>query len=188
MIGVGVTGSFASGKSFLLNYLAKQGLKVFSADECVKELYQQPRIQQKILNLLPALKTFNKIKIAGLIYSDDKARNILEGFIHPLVLNELAAFKQHHQQEKYIFAEIALLFEAGFDKYFDFIVTTVCREESRLRRAQERENFNQGIYNKIQQLQLPPNEKALKADFIINTDVSLEELDQQVNNLIKRIK
>ncbi|WP_342267342.1 dephospho-CoA kinase [Candidatus Tisiphia endosymbiont of Empis tessellata] len=188
MIAVGITGSYASGKTFVLNYLANLGFITFSADEYVKNLYEESEIQNMVLNLLPDLKSFDKRKIAELIYANDLARNKLQNFIHPFVVESLFLFKQQNSKSEITFAEIPLLFEAGFDQYFDFYVTTFCSEESRLKRAMSREAFNLTAYNKIAQIQLPQQIKIEKADFVINTDVNLVDLDKQITQLIEKLK
>jgi len=89
MICVGITGSYASGKSVVLHYLATLGFSTFSADEYIKDLYQDTKIQNKILSLLPELKIFDKRKIAELIYNNDLARSKLQNFIHPFVVSTI---------------------------------------------------------------------------------------------------
>lgn len=188
MIAVSITGSYASGKTFTLNYLAARGFKTFSADECVKNLYINSEIQDKVLRLLPALEVFDRAKIVALIYNDDLARSKLQDFIHPFVRSQVDIFKKQHRLENFIFAEIPLLFETGFNKNFDFHITTFCSEETRIKRASERQHFDLKIYNKIEQIQLPQQRKIEKADFIINTDTNLLEFDNQIINLIKELE
>ena len=185
MICVGITGSYASGKTFVLEHLASLGYKTFSADKCIKELYQNPEIQNKILSILPELKNFDKNSIAELIYSDDSARKKLQNFIHPFVEEGLFNFKQQNNKSDITFAEIPLLFEAGFARYFDFCVTTFCSEETRLQRAESRSAFNFNAYMKIKQIQLSPEVKMEKSDFVINTDLDIEK---QVLELIQKLK
>ncbi len=188
MICVGITGSYASGKTFVLNYLADLGFMTFSADEYIKDLYKELAIQNIILNLLPDLKIFNKRKIAELIYANDSSRNELQNFIHPFVVEGLSLFKRQNNDSEITFAEIPLLFEAEFDKYFDFYVTTFCLEKSRLKRAMSREGFSLTTYNKIAQIQLSQQIKIAKADFVINTDVNIVDLDKQITQLIQELK
>lgn len=188
MICVGITGSYASGKTFLLNCLAKSGFNTFSSDEYIRKLYSQPKIQNMVLALLPNLKTFNKTNIAEIIYSDDLARNKLQNFIHPFVVEKLSLFKQYHSKEEVTFAEVPLLFEEDFEQYFDFCVTTFCRERTRLERATSRDGFILKNYNKIAEIQFSQKIKMEKADFIINTDVNKVDLDKQIFQLIKELK
>ena len=188
MISVGVTGSFASGKSFILKYLNNLGFKTFSADECVRELYRDESIQQQVLKLVPNIKTFDKVKIAELIYNDSKSRERIQNFIHPLVIQNLEIFKQQNKTKEWIFAEIPLLFEMNFEKYFDLIIVTFCSEETRLKWAKQREGFNKKNYDKIGEIQLSQAEKVKRADLVINTDTNQIELEEQIAKLIKNLR
>ncbi len=185
---VGITGSYASGKTYLLNCLANLGFRTFSADEDIRELYQKPEIQNMVLALLPKLKVFDRKRIAEIIYNDDSARKILQDFIHPFVVENLSLFQQDNNEPAITFAEVPLLFEAGFDQYFNFYVTTFCSETIRLERAKSREGFNLETYNKIAEIQLSQKIKMAKADFIINTEVNRINLDKQILQLINKLK
>lgn len=72
MLAIGITGSYASGKTFMLDYLTEKGYKTFCADRCIKELYQDVVLQTQILKLLPELESFNIRKISNLIYNNDQ--------------------------------------------------------------------------------------------------------------------
>ncbi|KAJ6644947.1 UDP-N-acetylglucosamine--N-acetylmuramyl-(pentapeptide) pyrophosphoryl-undecaprenol N-acetylglucosamine transferase [Pseudolycoriella hygida] len=173
MIYVGITGSYASGKTFLLNCLANLGFVTFSSDNYITELYQNLKIQDIILT--------------EIIYSEDLARQRLQDFIHPLVVEKLSLLKQQNSSAEIIFAEVPLLFEVGFEQYFDFYVTTFCKEKTRLARAKSRQGFDFKNYKKITEIQLPQKIKMEKADFIINTDVEQKDLDKQIHQLIDHL-
>jgi len=188
MLAIGITGSYASGKTFILDYLAEKGYKTFCADRCIKELYQDLSVQTQILKLLPELESFNIGKISNLIYNNDLAREKLQNFIYPLLIDKLILFKKENANSKFGFAEIPLLYEAKFDKYFDFVVTIHCSEEIRMQRAITRSSFDIEIYNKIKEIQLSQESKIAKADFSINSGVDMLELEKQISNLIKKLE
>ncbi|MFP3012634.1 MAG: dephospho-CoA kinase [Rickettsia sp.] len=188
MLAIGITGSYASGKTFILDYLAEKGYKTFCADRCIKELYQDLSVQTQILKLLPELESFNIGKISNLIYNNDLAREKLQNFIYPLLIDKLILFKKENANSKFGFAEIPLLYEAKFDKYFDFVVTIYCSEEIRMQRAITRSSFDIEIYNKIKEIQLSQESKIAKADFAINSGVDMLDLEKQIEKLIKDLK
>ncbi|AJQ52151.1 MAG: dephospho-CoA kinase [Rickettsia conorii subsp. raoultii] len=188
MLAIGITGSYASGKTFMLDYLAEKGYKTFCADRCIKELYQDVVLQTQILELLPELESFNIGKISNLIYNNDLAREKLQNFIYPLLIDKLILFKKENANSKFGFAEIPLLYEAKFDKYFDFVVTIYCSEEIRMQRAITRSSFDIEIYNKIKEIQLPQESKIAKADFAINSGVDMLDLEKQIAKLIKDLE
>lgn len=188
MLAIGITGSYASGKTFILDYLAKKGYKTFCADRCIKELYQNSKIQADILKLWPELESFNIGKISSIIYNHDLAREKLQNFIYPMLIDKLIQFKQENINSKFGFAEIPLLYEANFDKYFDFVVTVHCSENIRMQRAITRSSFDIAIYNKIKEIQLSQESKVAKADFAINSGVDMLDLEKQINNLITKLE
>jgi dephospho-CoA kinase len=187
MVTVGLTGSYASGKTFVLDYLKSLGYSTFSADNVVNDLYAREEIRQNILKLLPPLQVFDRAKIASLIYNNLKWRKFLQSFIHPFVIEGLENFKKQNKDKDIIFAEIPLLFESDFDKYVDVIVVTYCSEESRLERAKSRESFNKANYNRIAEIQFPQQVKIEKADFSLDTDDELDILKIKIDQLIKEI-
>ncbi|MCC8467778.1 MAG: dephospho-CoA kinase [Rickettsia endosymbiont of Eriopis connexa] len=188
MLAIGITGSYASGKTFILDYLAEKGYKTFCADRCIKELYQDLNVQTPILKLLPELEYFNIGKISNLIYNNDLAREKLQNFIYPLLIDKLILFKKENTNYKFGFAEIPLLYEAKFDKYFDFVITIYCSEEIRMQRAITRSSFDIEIYNKIKEIQLSQESKVAKADFAINSGVDMLDLEKQIAKLIKDLE
>lgn len=188
MLAIGITGSYASGKTFILDYLAEKGYKTFCADRCIKELYQDLKVQAQILALLPELNSFDLIKISNLIYNDDSAREKLQSFLYPLLIDKLILFKEENADSIVIFAEIPLLYEAKFDQYFDFVVTIYCSEEIRMQRATTRSSFDIETYNKIKEIQLSQESKIAKADFAINSGVDMLDLEKQISKLIKDLE
>ncbi|ALN40953.1 dephospho-CoA kinase [Rickettsia rhipicephali] len=188
MLAIGITGSYAAGKTFMLDYLAEKGYKTFCADRCIKELYQDVVLQTQILKLLPEIESFNIGKMSNLIYNNDLARKKLQNFIYPLLIDKLILFKKENANSKFGFAEIPLLYEAKFDKYFDFVVTIYCSEEIRMQRAITRSSFDIEIYNKIKEIQLSQESKIAKADFAINSGVDMLDLEKQIAKLIKNLE
>ena len=188
MLAISITGSYASGKTFILDYLAEKEYKTFCADKCIKELYQDVALQTQILKLLPELEYFNIGKISNLIYNNALAREKLQNFIYPLLIDKLILFKQENADFKFVFAEIPLLYEAKFDKYFDFVVTIYCSEEIRMQRAITRSSFDIAIYNKIKEIQLSQESKIAKADFAINSSADMLDLEKQIAKLLKDLE
>ena len=146
MKSVAITGSFASGKSFVLKYLEKIGYKIFSCDDYVKQLYLDSNVQEDILSIIDKIgKIFDKKRLIEIIYNDDNQRKKLENYIHPKVRKGIIDF-----------------------------ICVYCNEENREKRAKARGDFNLEIYNKIRNIQLSQEAKTNLADFQINTDTDIE--------------
>ena len=187
MLFIGITGSFASGKSYLLNLLNEEGFKTFSSDKFVGDLYKQQNIQGQILELIPGIANFDTKEIAKKIYSDDDIRKKIEALIHPLILKHILDFKKDHKNEKFVFVEVPLLFEVGWENYFDYTITAFCSSESRLKHAKSKANFDKDIYDRLEKIQLPQEEKIARADFVINMDAKMLELKTQITSILENL-
>ncbi len=186
MIAVAITGSFCSGKTFLLNYLAKLGYKTFSSDLFVEEFYLKEPVKKEITKIL-SLEYFDKAKIAKIIYDDARLRRKLENFVHPAVLKAIKDFKKKNSEEEFIFAEVPLLFETRFDKYFNYIVATICGDRIRLNRALKK-GISLEIYRKIDLAQLPQEEKAKSSNFIFDNAEDLGDIGTRTEELTSRLR
>jgi dephospho-CoA kinase len=185
MKSIAITGSFASGKSFVLKYLEKLGYKSFSCDDYVKQLYLDSNIQTELINIFDKIGViFDKKKLAEFVFNDDDQRKKLEEFIHPKVRIGINDFKNKHSDEKFVFIEVPLLFETGFNNYFDYSICVYCDEENRRKKAKTRGDFNLEIYNKIKNIQLPQEVKKKLANFKINTDIDIEV---QISKIIDKL-
>lgn len=185
---VGITGSFAVGKTIIINYISSLGFATFVSDNFVNDLYRDKEIQQKILKIIPQLNHFDKKEIAKLVYSDNNILNKVQNFIHPYVIEGIKSFKLSNSCEKLIFIEIPLLFEINLSYLFDFIVTVFCSEKTRIFRAQTRDNFDLKSYDKIAQLQFAQDEKIKRSDFVVNSDVKMLELQNQIIQLLEDLQ
>lgn len=81
-----------------------------------------------------------------------------------------------------------LLFESNFDQHFACSVCVYCSEETRLQRAKKRGLGDINLYNKIKAAQLPQEEKKKRADFIINSDNSQEEIEKSLKDIIREVE
>ena len=190
MRNIAITGSFASGKTHIMNYIKKFGYKIFSCDEYVKLLYLDQNITDLILQEIDELDVFDKARLARLIYNDDLAagkliRGKLEKIIHPLVMAGIKNFEIENKDENLIFTEVPLLFESGFDRFFNKIICVYCSLKTREERAKVRLTNNPEFFEQISKIQLSQNIKMAKSDFTINSEGNIEE---EVLKIIKLIK
>ncbi len=183
---IAITGSFASGKSYLINCLKNKSYKVFSCDDYIKNLYQEDGIRANIMKILHIEGDFSTSKIANVIYSDEQKKKILESYIHPLVRKGVKAFEQDNESEKIIFTEVPLLYETNYQNHFYKVICVYCSEETRWERAQGRGMKDRDLFEKLQNIQMTQEEKMKRADILINTDISIEpQLDDLINQINK---
>lgn len=187
MIKIGITGSFASGKSELLKYLVNKGYPGFNCDHIVHNLYKKTDIQNQVLEIYHELDIFDKSKIASLVYTDDIRKKELEKLIHPLVEAEIKLFLQQNSSSEIVFLEIPLLFEASWEDSFDYIISLHCTKSIRQKRALDR-GISADMFESINKSQMPENKKKDLADFNIDTDCDFSEVASKCENIIRDIK
>ncbi len=189
---IAVTGGLASGKTTVCEFLKAHKAYVVSADAIVQELLENdPKIQAQVIDLLGdevvSKGKIDKKKVAEKIFSDGLKLNNLEKIIHPTVFNQM---KRHYEKacakENFTFfvAEIPLLFETGFQKFFDTVITVYAHPEISKDRFSIRTGLSETEWNQRMMHQLPIESKKAGAHFIINNDGSLKDLESQVNHIV----
>ena len=188
MHNIAITGSFASGKSFILNCLSSMGYKIFSCDEYIKKLYENISIQELVENTIEGLGKFNKQNLAKIIYEKKESRQQLEKIIHPKVRFAIKEFEENNQEEDFIFTEVPLLFEFGFNEYFSYNICVFCSEKTRVSRANARGIVDPEIFEKIKQIQFSQDEKKNRADFIVDSEQEKEKIEEVLTEIINGIR
>lgn len=179
---VGLTGGILCGKSTALAAWRKAGAFVLSCDEIVRELYTNPTVQKQIQSLAG---TLDRVELAKRVFVNKKLREKLNGLLHPLVKKEIAKrLKKATLPLRVI--EVPLLFEVGWEQFFDLTVTVVAPAPVLRGRAKQR-NLSQADLAKRQKAQLPPEVKAAKADIVVINDSTTEILEHKMVALYRAL-
>jgi dephospho-CoA kinase len=160
-IRLGLTGSLASGKSTALKAFRKLGFKTLSADDVVAEIYKKHGLTKKAL----IKKYTTKAKLKK-----------LEAWIHPRVEKHMLRWMR--KQKGPVVVEVPLLFEAGFDQFFDKIIFIYAPRAVRLRRAVNR-GMSPQLFRMLDKKQWSANKKEARADIILR-NTSKKALKAQV--------
>ncbi|MGB0430910.1 MAG: dephospho-CoA kinase, partial [Bacteroidia bacterium] len=109
----------------------------------------------------------------------------LNALVHPAVGLD---FKSWIAQQNcaYIIKEAAIIFEIGAENQYDKIILITAPLDVRIKRVMARDGSSREQVNSRITAQLSDNEKAIKADYIIN-NTSLTETKKQVELLHKLI-
>ncbi|WP_292959738.1 dephospho-CoA kinase [Novosphingobium sp. UBA1939] len=189
---LGLTGSIGMGKSAVALMLRELGVPVFDADAAVHAL-QGPGGA-----LVPAIEAafpgttgpegVVRQELGARVFGNPGALARLEAIVHPAVGRMREAFLIEHAGQPIVVFDIPLLFEKGHGAGLDAVMVVSAPAAAQRARVLARPGMTPDKFAHILDLQVPDAEKRARADFIVDTGVTLEETRAQVAALIERIR
>ncbi|MFL2816040.1 MAG: dephospho-CoA kinase [Alphaproteobacteria bacterium] len=192
MLKIGLTGSIGMGKTATGKIFSELGLPLYDADAAVHKLYGagqkgSEKIKEKFPNSINPDGSVNRESLSTEVLGDPEKIKSLENIIHPLVGEDRKVFFDENAKAKAVVLDIPLLFETGGEKFVDYIVVVDAPREIQEERVLSRPNMTKEKFEKIITQQIPNHEKKKKADFIVDTSISIEDARNQVANIVKKI-
>ena len=190
---IGITGGISSGKSTVTNFLRQRGFQVVDADALVHQL-QAPG--GRLYNILVehfgnqvVLKNgqLNRPLLASLIFSNPEEQEWSKETQGQVILEELAALKnQLAQTEAIFFMDIPLLFEQGYESWFDEVWLIYLDRETQIERLMNRDKLSLEAAESRLASQWSLDKKKKLATHIIDNSGSLDQLLSQIISLLER--
>ena len=188
MIKLGLTGSIGMGKSTVAKMFADEGVPVFDADAAVHRLQgPEGELVAEIEARFPGTtgpEGVNRTSLAERVLGEREALQNLEALIHPAVAREREAFLEAHKDSPLVVLDIPLLFETVGAGQVDRIAVVSAAPGVQRLRVLSRRGMSEEKFRKILALQMPDEEKRSRADFVIATDVPVEETRASVRRII----
>lgn len=188
---VAITGSIGCGKTTISNILRDMGFLVYDVDAWCRELYFKNDFLCVIKENFPETfdgDVFNKRALRNLVFNDVKKLKFLESLTHPYLTKRLLDSVNDYNGRDIVFTDVALLYEMGWDQYFDKVVLADVDYETQKQRVMKRDGISGDDFDKINNIQMKRDDKIKKVDFVINTGCSEDELIDRINKLIKELK
>ena len=185
---VGITGGIGSGKTEVCKMLARRGFKVFYSDLVAKNLYlTDKKLAGNIVkvfgdDILNYKKKINLPKLKEKIFASKKNYIAINKLVHPVVISYL---NKEARKSKFdiTIIESALLFESGFNKDLDYIVTVYSNKKNRVNRLMLRDEASRNEINHLMKFQIDDKRKMSMSDFVIINNKTLKDLKMQVDFL-----
>jgi len=185
---VGLTGGIGSGKTEVGKIFESFGVKLIRADLVARDLIDSnPEIKRKIIKAfgqdiyMPGGK-LDRSKMGRIVFHNENLKNKLNHIVHPFVINFIdAELKRSEASKKYplIVVEAALIFEAGTESSYDYIIVVDSDDESRIKRLMERDHTTRREIIERFKAQLPQGKKIEGADFVIQNNDNLKSLREK---------
>jgi dephospho-CoA kinase len=193
---LGVTGGIASGKSSVSDMLSAMGAPLIDFDLLARQVVK-PGTQgyQDIVDyfgrqILRENGELDRKKLSDVVFSDMEKRKKLESFTHPYIYD--AFFKDvdritRENPEAVIQVSVPLLIELNLQFLFDKLLVVYVKPQTQAKRLAERDGITLAEAQNIMKSQLPIDEKAGYADFVIDNEGTLEDTKKQVEKVWESI-
>jgi len=202
LLTVGLTGGYASGKSFIAAELERLGAKLIRADELGRAAMEPggPAYADVIREFGPEILlpdgAIDRRKLASIVFPDEARLKRLNALVHPHVFREeqarIEAFASQNESA-IVVVEAAIMIEVGSwqnqgKPRYDKLVVAICPEEMQVARAMERDQASEAEVRARIARQMPLAEKARLADYLIDTSGTKEQTVAQTRIVWKALR
>jgi dephospho-CoA kinase len=197
MLRVGLTGGYASGKSFVGGAMAGFGCHLIEAD-CLGHEVLKPGgeayagvLGEFGTGILDPGGHIDRRRLGAEVFDQPDRLAALNALVHPHVIRReeeqmraLAAADPHG----IVLVAAAILIETGNWQRFDRILVVVCAEEQQITRAMARDGLGREQVVARLKRQMPLDEKRKFAHYIIDTSGTKEETLRQSRRVYEELK
>ena len=197
MIKVGLTGGYATGKSFVAAELERLGCNLIYADRLGHQVLEPegeayaPTVEAFGREILGNDGRIDRKQLGAIVFSAPDLLQKLMSFVHPAVFRlEERMFTDFQAQNPHGIAvmEAAILIETGRYKVFDRIILTVCDEATQIQRGIKRDGLSAEQVRQRISRQMTAEEKTAYADYVVNTGGEKQNTIRQVGAIYEDLK
>jgi len=197
MLKVGLTGSIAVGKSFVLGVLAELGCRTLDADRVAREVVQAgtPGLNavtqafgDEILN---SDRSLDRARLGEIVFQDESKRLQLNSILHPFIIarqDEILREWEHETPDAIAVIDAALMIESGGYRRLDKLIVVHCRPEVQLERLINRDGLSPEEALRRINAQMPQEEKKKYADNLIDTSEGFESARAQTEAVWRQLR
>jgi len=187
---VGLTGGIGSGKSTVARLLEKRGAVVFDADLLAREAVEPGTpghaavIERFGADVLAPGGELDREALASIVFADPSARRDLEAIVHPEVRRLFAEGSEAYRDtDSVVVFSAPLLVETGMHTAFEVLVVVSATVATQIERLMHQRGMSEPSIRARIDAQAPLEDKAAAADFLVDNEGSLDELESQVDRL-----
>ncbi len=186
-----LTGNIGAGKSTVAKFIESLGYRVVDLDTQAKEiLLTDENVRMEVVEAFGkgVVDKWGRIdtrKLAERVFSSRQELKRLTTIIHPRLVGFLESLKAECITEL-VFVEVAVVFEYGWECFFDAIVLVYAHRGQRLLRASKRFGLREAI--RRESFQLPYRKKIGKSDYLICNTGDMLHLKNQVLSMLSYLE
>lgn len=191
-LNIGITGSIACGKSTVSSHLKGKGYTIIDADKLGHIALTSDEVKEKLkksfgLEILENNEV-SREKLGNLVFGNDKNLKILNSIVHPYIRKIILQLQENHRDERFVFLDIALLFEAGFEDLVEKIIVVHVDEKIQLARLMSRNALSKEQAMFRIESQMSSKDKSKLGNYVINNSNTKEETYRQIDLIIEELE
>ena len=189
---IGLTGGIASGKSTVAKLLAAHGAETIDADQVAREVVEvgstglSSVVKEFGTGILSDTGELDREKLGAIIFADPNRRLILESILHPLIKTRTTELIAESKKAVVVYA-VPLLVEAKLDYPFQMVITVEAGIENQVERLVKSRGFKVDQANERIVAQASRQQREARADFVIDSSGTHDQLAKQVDTLWGKI-
>jgi dephospho-CoA kinase len=191
MILIGLTGNIASGKTEVAKMLADRGATLIDADVLAREAVRpETQALRDIVkrwgsDVLKQDGSLDRQALRQIVFADQTELDALNRIVHPGVtrLRDREIARARERGDQIVVCVIPLLFERNLVEEFDAIVLVDAPRPIRLERLVTSRGLDETDAMNMIAAQMPAELKRARADYVIENNQSLEDLERDVDAL-----
>lgn len=199
---VGLTGGIACGKTTVAKLLAQYGADVINLDEIGHQLLKKdnPVFDQIVKafgrEIFDESGDISRSKLGRIIFHNPECRLRLNQITHPAIIEQAWIEAQRLLslgKERIVIIDSPLLIEAGAQDSVDVVVVVISDEKTQLDRLIKRSVKQKKVLT-IKEAkarihsQMPLSEKAKYADFVVENNGGMDELEKKIAKMWDDLK
>ncbi len=194
---IGLTGGIGTGKSTVSDYLKKNGCMIIDADEISRKMTAKGAPALAVIKktfgdrYVSADGELDRKALGDLVFGDSEKLGILQSIITEKVIDETKCRLKTLSDTKYdgiIVLDAPLLYECNMDDIADENWLVKSDNEVRIERVAARDNLTRDQIMARIDNQMSQREKEKRSDYIIDNSGTLDELYEQIDSLLERIR
>lgn len=193
---VGVTGGIGSGQTTVCNFFEQWGCKIINADQKAKEVIQKDKALQRELKatfgkeIFTSNRKLDAKKLAELVFRNELETQKLNQLVHPRMVEVLIEEMERARfsgKFPIVVIDAALIYEISIEKMFDAVVVVNAPLAQRQQRVRERDGMSKKQLKERMDRQIPLEDKVKWADYVIENDGTLEELEARSKKVFQQL-
>lgn len=191
MLLVGLTGNIGSGKSTVAHMLSARGATIIDADVLARRAVEagtaaHGRIVERWgPEILAPDGQLDRAALRRIVFADHEQLEELNQIVHPEVerLRSRIVEQARKRGDRLVICDIPLLFERHMTDRFDFIILVDAHRAVRLERLVKDRGLRETEAMDMITAQMPAELKRARADFVIDNDGTLSQLERRVSDV-----